>query len=407
MAIKLDTQQLAAIEQLKTGAILHADGGTGKSRTALAYYYIKVCNGGIKVNNSGHFSPMKTPRDLYIITTAKKRDGIDWDRELIDFELFRGENKDFGITITIDSWNNIAKYRKVYGAFFIFDEQRVTGTGPWVKSFWDLARKNKWILLSATPGDKWEDYAPVFIANGFYKNLTEFRRTHCIYTNFGKYNKVTGYMNEGLLLRHKREITVTMTLQKLAEKHHIDILCTYDKLLYRKVWKYRWDPYDDVPIDETGKLMYLVRKVTNDDDSRINEVYRIFKEHPRVVIFYNYTYELDRLRWLFKERLGVAIGEWNGQVHSDIPEGESWAYLVQYIAGCEGWNCLETDTMIFYSLSYSYRQMLQAEWRIDRRNTSFKDLYYYRLKSMAPIDRAIEAALRKKKNFNEREFLNK
>ena len=407
MGIQLDTQQIEAVNKLRSGSILHADVGVGKSRTALAYYYIRVCQGGIKINGKGAFQDMKCPRDLYIITTAKKRDGVDWDKELADFLMFRGWNEQFGVNVTIDSWNNITKYRKIYGTFFIFDEQRVTGSGPWVKAFLDISRKNKWILLTATPGDKWIDYAPVFIANGFYKNKTDFKRQHCVFARFSKYEKIEGYMNQGKLLKHKRDITVAMTLQKLAEKHYIDIQCKYDKLLYRQINRDRWDPYEGEPIEETGKLLYLIRKAVNDDPSRIDAVREIFKEHPRVVIFYNYTYELDRLRWLFEGQLGIDIGEWNGQVHSEIPKTERWAYLVQYIAGCEGWNCTDTDTMIFYSQSYSYRQTFQAEGRIDRRNTPFKDLYYYKLKSSAPIDRAIAMALKQKEDFNKEKFFGK
>lgn len=407
MGIILDGQQETAIDKLKNGSILHADVGTGKSRTAIAYYYLKVCGGCIKINGSGSYHKMKDPRDLYIITTAKKRDNDDWDKELSDFLLLRGENKSFGVNVYIDSWNNIAKYKKVHCAFFIFDEQRLTGSGPWVKSFYDIARKNKWILLSATPGDKWTDYIPVFVANGFYKNKTDFNRQHVIFARFSKYPKIEGYMNEGILMRHKKDITVTMEPTKIAERHYLTVTCDYNKALYRTVWRDRWDPYDNEPIDETGKLFYLMRKVVNNDDSRLDAVYRIFKEHPRVIVFYNYTYELDRLRWLFKEQCHIDIGEWNGQVHSRIPETRSWAYLVQYTAGCEGWNCVQTDTIIFYSLSYSYRQTFQAEGRIDRRNTPFLDLYYYKLRSMAPIDRAIEQALSKKKDFNKRTFLGK
>lgn len=405
MAITLDSQQIEAVKKLKNGSILHADVGTGKSRTALAYYYIRVCEGGIKVNGKGSFRKMKRPRDLYIITTAKKRDSIEWDSELSDFLIFRGANEKFGITVVIDSWNNISKYRKVAGAFFIFDEQRLTGSGPWVKSFYDIARKNKWILLSATPGDKWTDYIPVFVANGFYKNKTEFNNYHCVFARFSKYPKVERFINEGILLKHKYDITVTMTLDKEAKRIYIPVPCRYDKALYRTVWRDRWDPYANEPIEETGKLFYLLRKVVNNDDSRIDAVRKIFIDHPRVVVFYNHSYELDRLRWLFKEELGVHTGEWNGQVHSGIPESGTWAYLVQYSAGCEGWNCIETDTMIFYSQSYSYRQTVQAEGRIDRRNTPFKSLFYYKFKSPAPIDIAISRALNDKKDFNEKTFM--
>lgn len=406
MAIQLDKQQQEAIEKLKSGSILHADVGTGKSRVAIGYYYLKICGGGIKINGIGEYAKMTSPRDLVIITTAKKRDGDEWDKELMDFCLERGCNKLQDVTVTIDSWNNIGKYKKAYGFCFIFDEQRLTGSGPWVKAFYDIARKNKWILLSATPGDKWEDYIPVFIANGFYRNKTEFTLRHLIIERYGSYPKVVGYREEGLLLKHKMAITVTMTLQKPAEKHVIDIVCDYDKEMYKTVWRNRWNPFDDEPIEETGKLFYLLRRVANDDDSRIVRVQSIFADNPRVIVFYSFTYELDRLREFFAGQ-SIPVGEWNGKMHSEIPDGETWAYLVQYSAGCEGWNCTETDCMIFYSQSYSYRQTFQAEGRIDRRNTRFKDLYYYKLRSNAPIDLAIRRALKQKKDFNIKTFTGK
>jgi hypothetical protein len=49
--------------------------------------------------------------------------------------------------------------------------------------------------------------------------------------------------------------------------------------------------------------------------------------------------------------------------------------------------------------------MTQAAGRIDRLNTPFTDLYYYVFKSGAPIDQAIDRALRAKRNFNEKLFL--
>ena len=397
MAISLYDHQIEAIKKMKNGCILVGGVGTGKSRTALAYYYIFVCQGKMKVNGKGETVPMREPRDLYIITTAKKRDSLEWDEEVSWFNTTN-------VKVTIDSWNNIKKYEKVYGAFFIFDEQRVVGYGAWTKAFLNIARKNKWVLLSATPGDTWSDYIPVFIANGFYKNKTEFTRQHCVFSRFAKYPKIEQYIDQGILIRHRNDILVTMEFERQTVPHRIMVPCEYDKMLYRTVWRDRWDPYDGGPIEETGKLFYLLRKVVNSDASRERAVIDICKEHPKVIVFYNYTYELNILRDLFKG-LGFIIGEWNGEVHSDVPSGDCWAYLVQYSVGCEGWNCITTDTIIFYSQSYSYRMTAQAEGRIDRLNTTFKDLYYYKLRSRAPIDLAIYKALSQKKNFNERSFV--
>lgn len=405
MAVELYDHQITAIDRLKNGSILVGGVGTGKSRTALAYYYLKVCGGQLKINGKGSMGAMTAPRDLYIITTAKKRDSLEWTEECVPFCLSeKRENSLAGVKVTVDSWNNIKKYKKVFGAFFIFDEQRVIGYGAWTKAFLDITRKNQWILLSATPGDTWLDYMPVFIANGFYKNKTEFAYNHIVYASFSKYRKVDHYVNQGVLIRHRNDILVLMNYERKTERHKLRVTVLYDKALYKRVWKDRWDPYENEPIRETGKLFYLLRRVVNSDPSRIEETRRLLRKHKRAIIFYNFTYELNALRALAHEE-GLPIGEWNGEVHSEVPTGERWVYLVQYTAGAEGWNCITTDTMIFFSQSYSYRMTEQAAGRIDRMNTKYKDLYYYYLKSPAPIDLAISRALAQKKDFNQKSFL--
>lgn len=403
--LELYDYQLEAVSKLKNGSILAGETGTGKSRTALAYYFFVVCGGKLKVNGKGSYEPMTNPKDLYIITTAKKRDSYEWLDELQPFMLVYGRNDIMqGVTVTVDSWNNIKKYSKVFGAFFIFDEQRVTGSGPWVKAFLDIARKNQWILLSATPGDKWLDYIPVFIANSFYRSKTDFYRRHCIFNQFTKYREVIGYYDEGILQRHRDELLVPMEVEKTTVPHHIDIWCNYDRMLYKTIWRDRWNPFENEPITETSKLFHLLRRVANDDPSRLVNLRKILESHRRCIIFYNFTYELQSIRALLTE-LHICTGEWNGELHTPVPDGDRWAYLVQYSAGAEGWNCISTNIVVFYSLSYSYRQTKQAEGRIDRANTPYVDLYYYVFKSKSPIDVAIMRALSNKKNFNESRFL--
>lgn len=408
MAITLYEHQRKALQEMKNGCILAGGTGSGKSITSLAYYYFVVCKGGLKMNCSGSFHKMKEPRDLYIITTAKKRDNGEWEDELSRFSLGSGKNECHGITITIDSWNNIKKYDKVFIAFFIFDEQRVVGWGAWSKAFLRITRRNQWVLLSATPGDTWLDYIPVFIANGFYKTKSEFYRQHVhveyLGSGYKRFPKIAGYLNEGVLIRHRNDILIKMDFDRSTRAERVNVPCSYDKALYKRVWKDRWDPYDDAPIEETGKLFYLLRKVVNDDASRTERVLDIYGRHKKLIIFYNFTYEVERLREVFRDR-GVPMGEWNGQVHSEVPSTKRWVYFVQYSAGSEGWNCITTDTIVFYSQSYSYRMTKQAEGRIDRLNTPFDILYYYTLRSNAPIDLAIQKALVNKRNFNEKGFL--
>lgn len=397
----LDDYQADAVSRLKNGNILCGSVGSGKSRTALAYYY-KQFGGDLE---SDTYRPMRAPKDLYIITTAKKRDDLDWEVELHPFLLStKSELNHYKNKVVVDSWNNIAKYAKIFGAFFIFDEQRVVGSGAWVKAFLNIARKNSWILLSATPGDKWEDYIPVFVANGFYKHRTEFKQEHLIYKPFSKYPQVIGYLNEGKLMRLRKEILVNMDYIQNAVLHHEDVWVYYDRITYKRVCKERKDPETMLPIKNASEYCYTLRKIVNSDDSRKTEVLRLANLYPKLIIFYNFDYELAILKSL-EYANGTEIREWNGHKHEAIPYTSSrWIYLVQYTAGAEGWNCIETNAICFYSQNYSYKVMEQASGRINRRNTPFKDLYYYHLKSRASIDLSIAVALTKKKRFNESGF---
>lgn len=400
MGIKLYNWQIEALDHLHTGSILCGGVGSGKSRTALAYYFQE--EGG----ELDPYLPMKIPpRDLYIITTARKRDTLEWEGELATFLMSSDPEKNqfYGNTIVIDSWNNIGKYSNATGAFFIFDEQRVVGSGAWVKAFLKIAKFNDWILLSATPGDKYEDYIPVFIANGFYRNKTEFTREHMVYSRFTKYPKVDHYLNTRKLDRLRDRILVDMDFKRKTISHHEDVYVKFNISKYKDVIRYRWDPYKNEPIQQASGLCYILRRIVNEDESRQIALLELFEKHPRMIVFYNFDYELDILKNLYYGD-DVIIAEWNGHKHQPVPDSKRWVYLVQYTAGCEGWNCVWTDTIVFYSQNYSYKVMEQARGRIDRLNTPYTDLYYYYLKSRSGIDLAISKALSQKKKFNERKF---
>lgn len=402
--IQLYDYQLSAVKKMKNGCILCGGVGSGKSRTALAYYYI--CEDGML--NTVEYIPMgDPPKDLYIITTARKRDTLEWEGELSPFllsvhkELNLYKNK-----VIIDSWNNIKKYSDVKNAFFIFDEQRVVGAGTWVKSFLKITGNNKWILLSATPGDTWSDYIPVFIANGFYKNRTEFIREHIVYKRFSKFPQVDRYLNTGRLIRLRNSILINMDFHRQTVSHHEDIYVKYDVQKYKDICKLRWNDRDNEPIRNAAEFCYTLRKLVNTDESRQVALMELVEKHPRAIIFYNFDYELEILKNLYYCE-DVEIAEWNGHKHQPVPDTEKWIYLVQYNAGAEGWNCIKTDTIIFYSQNYSYKVMVQSSGRIDRLNTPFTDLYYYHLKSRSGIDLAISKALASKKKFNETGFYTK
>lgn len=404
MPINLFNYQLSAIEKMRNGCILNGGVGSGKSLTSLGYYYLQQ-GGDISSLKGGEFVKMKNPQDLYIITTARKRDTLEWEGELAPFLLStHKEVSGHDNTVIVDSWNNIKKYIDVKDAFFIFDEQRVVGSGSWVKSFLKITKQNDWILLSATPGDTWSDYIPVFIANGFYRNKTEFIREHIVYNPRVKFPKVDRYLNTGRLIRLRNRILIDMDFKRDTIPHHEDIYVKYDISKYRDAGRLRWDPFKREPIKDAGGLCYVWRRIVNSDQSRQVALLEIFEDHPKMIIFYNFDYELDILKEVFSG-IAVDIAEWNGHKHQPIPESKRWVYLVQYTAGAEGWNAISTDTIVFFSQNYSYKIMLQAAGRIDRLNTPYRDLYYYHLKSRSGIDLAISKALSQKKNFNEGRFV--
>ena len=392
--------QMDAVNRITNGCILNGGVGSGKSRTGL-YYYFKEQNGSINPD----YIPMKNPKDLYIITTAMKRDKLEWDGELANFRLSTNQELNYYKNrVVIDSWNNIKKYSDITDSFFIFDEDRVTGYGAWVKSFLKISKHNNWIILSATPGDTWQDYIPVFIANGFYKNKTEFAREHIIYSRFTKYPKIDRYIGTGKLIRLRNQILVNMDFERHTIQHHEDVYVQYDISKYKDVMRTRWDPFKDQPIQQASDLCYILRRIVNSDESRQVKLLELLEDIPRAIIFYNFDYERNILLNLGYEE-GTEIAEWTGHAHQEIPRSDKFVYLVQYAAGCEGWNYIGTDTIIFYSQSYSYKVMAQAAGRIDRLNSPYKHLYYYHLKSRSGIDLAISKALETKKIFNETKFI--
>ena len=393
--------QMDAVNNMQNGCILNGGVGSGKSRTAL-YYYFKEQGGSI----DSKYKKMKNPKDLYIITTARKRDTLEWEGELANFMMSTDPEKNelYNHKIVVDSWNNIKKYAEVKDAFFIFDEQRVVGYGAWTKAFLKIAKSNNWILLSATPGDTWNDYIPVFIANGFYRNKTEFIREHVVYARYSKYPKIDRYINTGRLIRLRNKILIDMDFTRKTVSHHEDIYVRYDIDKYKQVTRTRWDPYKNEPIQQASGLCYIWRRIVNESEYRVAALLELLEKCPKAIIFYNFDYELDILMNL---NLGddVEVAQWNGHKHQPVPNTKKWIYLVQYTAGCEGWNCIKTDTIIFFSQNYSYKVMAQASGRIDRLNTPYTDLYYYHLKSRSGIDLAISRALKEKKTFNETKYV--
>lgn len=385
MVVDLYPHQRKAVDELSNGKILWGGVGTGKSLTAAAYYM-----------------KQEAPKDVYVITTAKKRDSLDWESEFVKYGVYKSKDATVAGVLRVDSWNNISKFKNVRGAFFIFDEQRLVGSGEWAKAFIFITRHNNWILLSATPGDTWLDYIAVFVANGFYTNRTAFKEEHVVYNSYAKFPKVEYYKNVAKLVRLRNQLLVHMPYERHTTRTSSDVKVEHNVDLYDKVTKERWNVYEERPVKNVAELFYAIRKVVNSDPSRLDAIRELNKTHPRLIVFYNFDYELEMLRTLGGE---VQIAEWNGHKHEEIPNTERWLYVVQYVAGAEGWNCTTTNAMVFYSLTYSYKNWHQAHGRTDRLNTPFTELFYYTLLSDAMIDKVVMRALKGKKSFNEARYV--
>lgn len=396
---RLYDHQIETIPKMKNGCILCGGTGSGKSITALGYYYKE--NGG---SLDGKYVKIEHLPDLYIITTARKRDSHEWEFDMAHFLLSpQPELNDHDNKVVVDSWNNIKKYEDIKNSFFIFDEHKLSSDGTWSKTFLKIAKENKWVLLSATPGDTWKDYMYVFIANGFFKNKSDFVQQHIIYKfrpGVNSYPQIDRYVNEQRLIRLRNSILVDMPVERSTISHHEDIIVNYDIFKYKRLRKERWNYEEDRPIETAAELCYLERKIVNSDESRQIALLECVEKHPRLIVFYNYDYELELLKSLTYPD-DMVVAEYNGHKHEPVPETPSWIYLTQYTASCEAWNCITTNAIFFYSQNYSYKTMIQCAGRIDRLNTSFIDLYFYHAKSRAPIDLAISRALDRKEDFNE------
>lgn len=398
MAIELKPHQEKVLHQIRNGSILNGGTGTGKTITALTYFVEKVCGGRNRVGEP--LVDMKQARDILVFTTVKKRDDLDWQKEAAWFGIGGDEDASWGgVKITVDSWNNIAKYQDVKGYFIIFDEQRLVGNGAWVKAFHKMAKNNLWILLSATPGDSWIEFAPVFVAHDFFKSRAEFIEKHVIYKRYSKFPKIEKYYDTGPLIKMRRQVLVDMPYDRHTKRHEKHLIVHHDKARFDEIHKKRWHVFEERPLKDVGEMFAVMRQLVNRDPDRLATVMKLSEQHPRLIVFYNFNFELDMLRTL-AGTLGIESAEWNGHKHEPVPTGDRWLYLVQYTAGNEGWNCITTDAMVFYSLNYSYKVNEQCKGRIDRLNTPFVDLYYYYLRSNSFIDGAIMKALKLKKNFN-------
>lgn len=394
--MELRPHQEVALQELRNGSVLAGGVGTGKTLTALAYYAQVVCGGVLDRSE-----PCRHPKDLIVITTAKKRDSLDWEKDAVSLGIFVDPEVSYtGKEFIIDSWNNMKKYTDREDCFFIFDEQRLVGTGTWVKTFLKIVKRNQWILLSATPADTWMDYVPLFIAHGFYRNRTDFVEQHVVWSFNGKYRKIRGFFGVRHLERERDSILVEMPYERHTTRHLVSRTVGYDRSIFDMVWKRRWNVYDGVPLIDVAEMHRIGRKVVNSDPSRLEAIVELGAIHPRMIIFYNFDYELELLRTLMA-KMDICVAEWNGHRHEPIPETERWLYLVQYQAGAEAWNCTATDTIVYYSLTYSHKLFEQSQGRIDRLDTHFDDLYYYILISDSRIDKLIWKALVSKKNFHE------
>lgn len=377
MAVTFKDYQKRAINQMHNGCILCGGVGAGKSLTSLGYID--------KVYPSG---------TVYIITPARKRNTGEW------FDDIRKNDMD-ETRFVVDSWNNLSKYKDVKDAFFLFDEQKVSGKGTWAKSLIRIAKSNQWILLSATPGDTYDDYATVLIANGFVRNRTTWYDEYCV-TKSQPFFHIVDHKNKDVIDMMIRRIFIKMDYQ--SDKKRIERVIPIQARSAgeeKEILMTHKAPGAQMPFTTFAAAIAYVRMNCYDKSKKTEALRKIIEKHKKIIVFYNFLSEKLEIERAAIDA-NVTINFYNGQRHDPIPDTDEWVYGVQYNSGAEAWNCITTNAMVFYSPNYSYKTMEQAHGRIDRVNSPYECLYYYMLLNELNIDNKVMNALSSKKDFNEK-----
>lgn len=398
------------LQGLPAKYIFAADTGTGKTVMALAHY-----------DKHAYLKP------LLILAPASKVQTGDWDREIKEY--FAGR---FVPEYEIWSYEkfsrvpSIAQYKKTgdrgvwrdwlnrhpRGFAMIADEvhkAKNPQSGVGKRVFEVAAACDVFLGLSATPlPNGWIDAANYFKIFKFTQNITAFKKRYCNIQTYKGFPEIVGYYHEGELQSNWNHIAKPLSKQMALD---LPPITTVPISLpagpnYIKVQKERL--FGDKFLDNPSALMHALRQsIIEPKVVWLNSFLEGVSDN--VVIFYNYVEERQQiLAMIKKSHKRRQVFRQDGEKH-EVPGKDKWGglrrtiTLAQYQSGSTGIELTYAATTVYFSPTYSYSNYEQSIGRIERHGQS-KKMTLYLLCAPTTLEKDVWAALRNKKDFQEKQW---
>lgn len=277
-------------------------------------------------------------------------------------------------------------------------------------------RPDNVILLSGTPvGGKYEELLTQCKLLGWKITKKAFweRYINFIEIDMGNFKipKVVGYKNVDELKDKLREYGAvfqkTEDVFDLPEQIEQTVMVD-NTASYKKFKKDRVITIDDRELlgdTSLTKMLYLRQLASQYNSNKIGALKDILEStEDRVIIFYNFTAELDQMKKVCKE-LKKPISIINGKVKDlkNYDSKDNSVTLVQYQAGAMGLNLQKSNKVIYYSLPLASELFEQSKKRTHRIGQTRTCFYYY-LITKGSLEEEILNTLKMRKDYTDQLF---
>lgn len=273
------------------------------------------------------------------------------------------------------------------------------------------------ILLSGTPtGGKYENLYSQLKLLGWDISKTTYWNTYVEYhfEDFGGFpvRVVDGYKNVDRLKRKMREygchFLKTEDVLDLPDQIFTTVRVPVSKE-YRKFRKDRVVDVDGTTLvgDNTLTKMLYERQLCAQYSEAKLEAFKDLVEstEDRLIVFYNFTAELDNFVKPINEEIKRPVSIVNGQ-YKDLTAYENCdnsITFIQYQAGAMGLNLQKANKIIYYSPPLSSELYEQSKKRTNRIGQD-RTCYYYNLTVTGSIEERIYKALAMRRDYTEALF---
>lgn len=392
---KLYPKQLEILKQIKDYSLLPLGTATGKTLIALHYY----------INNH-----LDKPLVIYC-PLAKYLEG-GW---VSEFNSLKSKYNLITKDITVVPYSQINKYAVADNSFVILDEAHYV-KNPMAKrskAIREILNNKPFIMLSATPGTKVEDYCHYLMLWNKFKYKTHFENEFLIKDSLmlgsRKIPVVKGYKNldkfSSILKQHSTSRLTVNDIVELPELILKDVSLTPSKE-YKDIKKNRILKLDNdvILLDTQIKLCTYLRQYVSPKEkiSHLEDIVSECKQlNENLLIFYNFKSELREIEKIVK--IDYLI---NGDVKifpskEDFKNLNSKITVVQIRAGGTGIELQYNSQVLFYSPTYSYQDYEQALGRAYRPGQN-KKVLVRRFNTINTIEADVWEAIKNKKDFDEK-----